>query len=937
MKARTPSSKSSSGTRRHSGWTTPGRASRSNKLEGGALTLKTDLAFRLGGFLAGTGTFGLEDEVVTFAANARASVKGLAEVSLDLERRPDGVIAGRAEIPVNPAHLKNFSGLVVVTFAGGVVDAVGTVHYATEKLSGDVTLLVTDAETAKTVAYQHLPPEAINASAKEAAGKSGGAAVPAAAGPKPGPRALAGWGTLTARFNDWLTGSALVIVDGAGHVTVVGKITPQARVEFPQTRVDSRLRIFSLDIHAAYGVPYVGDIFVFFSLSLDAVAKVTPLTLSRIEVVGTYSTDPKIFNNFSLSANLNVSALAALELDAKAGAGLEILHHEIKIGAGVTATAGVKAYLDATPIIGYRELADPELGKRGEFYIHGDMELAAQAFLALAGYLFVALETPWWSPVSDHTWRWPLGELEYQLPGELGFGAEVDYIFGSGKPPAISRKNVDFNSDRFAGDLMDDKVPKGGRGPQEKKGAWKEKQTAPPAPPPSPPKVLDSKGKRSRKDNTAVRNDGKAFADGVNAIDALRKRADATQLTPPELAAQLDAIRRRYGFTNLQAKPLGTAWEITASRGKLTLPKPVRIKVAPHAPGVPAGEVGTALRAGAPTAPPRPDPGGPSARVDREEPFDVEAPSGTEHHRLIMHPGPGGRAQLLVASRPVPLSQVLDYYAGRLDRLPHSGANPPVPRPHGWRENDQPRMQAEASITRLRRVPDREVRVDQPFVPGARDDLARLLHMFAVYDRPAQEGIEGAPAGGQQMSVRVVLRGGPGISPQGMAEVAPRTLVGPVRQEYALMTPDPRLAATPSSRGVVYVDPASPDEILARTWATGGTPQHATNTSHTEEQFRRWFDAQVAAQGPAFLARISAIELRSGFSACSACTDLLTGMLSKVRDAQPPAGRVLAAFYWDRLYTVPRRTPSSIQSTYRHHIKQLRDAGWVLYGPMPAE
>jgi len=158
-----------------------------NKLEGGALSLKTDLSFKLGGFLNGTGSFGLTDDVVTFAAHAQASVKGVANLAVDLERHPDGVIAGRAEIPV---QLKNFSGNFVLMFAGGLVDVTGTFKYTTEKLSGEVTLLITDAQTARTVAYQHLPPEAIDASARQAAGGSAVAAAPSSAGPKPGPRAV---------------------------------------------------------------------------------------------------------------------------------------------------------------------------------------------------------------------------------------------------------------------------------------------------------------------------------------------------------------------------------------------------------------------------------------------------------------------------------------------------------------------------------------------------------------------------------------------------------------------------------------------------------------------------------------------------------------------------------------------------------------------------
>lgn len=548
-----------------------------NKLEGGALSLKTDLAFKLGGFLNGKGSFGLTDDVVTFAAHADASVKGVANLAVDLERHPDGVIAGRAEIPV---QLKNFSGNFLLVFAGGLVDVTGTFKYTTEKLSGEVTLLITDAQTARTVAYQHLPPEAIDASARQAAGGSAVAAAPTSAGPKPGPRAVAGWGTLDVHYSEWLTGKALVVVDSQGHVTVTGKIAPPAKVEFKQTQLDFEKQIFKFEVRASYGLPYVGDVFLFAGVGLFAIAKISPLTISKIEIVGTYSTDPAIFNSFSLSANINISALAGLKLRAEGGLGIEILSHDIKIGAAVLATAGIRAYVDATPVIGYRELADPTAGRRGEFYIHGEAEIAAQPFLALGGELFVKLETPWWSPVSDHTWTWPLGELIYPLPGEIGVGVDVDYIFGSGKLPTISPKAVDFNSDRFMSDLMDDKVGHGGAEDVKKPGKWNERLQAPP-PPPAPPKLKDSKGPAKKRDDKPTKDKAKTWAGGMAALGQLKKRGDTQPYGAAEIDAALKALKTQYGFSVLQAKAVGDQWEIAASLGKDTLKKPLRIKRAP--------------------------------------------------------------------------------------------------------------------------------------------------------------------------------------------------------------------------------------------------------------------------------------------------------------------------------------------------------------------
>ena len=611
-----------------------------NKLDGGALSLKTDLAFTLGGFLKGTGSLGLSDEVVTFTAHADATVRGVANVALDLNRRADGVVEGKAEIPVT---LKNFSGNFVIAFAGGIVDASGTFRYTTEKLSGEVTLLITDAQTARTVAYQHLPPEAIDASARNAAGGSAVAAAPSSAGPKPGPRAVAGWGTLDVHYNDWLSGRAMVIVDSQGHVTVVGKISPPGKVEFPQTKLDYERKIFGFEVRAAYGIPVVGNVFLFAGVGLFAIAKISPLTLSKIEIVGTYSTDPAIFNSFSLSANLNISALAGVRLRAEGGVGIEIAEHDIKIGAALTATAGIRAYVDATPLIGYRELADPTAGRRGEFYIHGEAEIAAQPFLALAGELFVKLVTPWWSPAHDHTWTWPLGELMYPLPGEIGVGADVDYVFGSGKLPTISPKKVDFNADRFMSDLMDDNVPHGSAADVNKPGRWSERLQAPPAPP-AAPQVKDSKGPGKRKDDKPVKDAGKTWAAGMKAVGQLKQRGDTQPYVAAEIDAALKTIKSQHGFTVLQAKPVGDQWEIAATLGKDSLKKPMRIKRTAAGAAPP-----TAAAGAAPAAAAAGDKHPPATQARRQLQLDTDfSMAGTPHHlsvRLI-----AGRPQVMMAS-----------------------------------------------------------------------------------------------------------------------------------------------------------------------------------------------------------------------------------------------------------------------------------------------
>ena len=111
-----------------------------------------------------------------------------------------------------------------------------------------------------------------------------------------------------------------MIVDSAGHVTVVGEIVPEARKElFPQRDIIKPLP--KIEVRALYGVPLVGNLFVFANVGLEALAKFGPGTLYNIRILGTYSTDPQVLQNFSIAGTLNISAFAGLRLRAEGGAG----------------------------------------------------------------------------------------------------------------------------------------------------------------------------------------------------------------------------------------------------------------------------------------------------------------------------------------------------------------------------------------------------------------------------------------------------------------------------------------------------------------------------------------------------------------------------------------------------------------------------------------
>lgn len=442
-------------------------------------------------FNGSIGFQGRDDKITTFTGRLAVHAQGLAEGELELHRDTAGNVEGKATVDLDlPA---GFSGGVTVEWKDDAVTGEGRVGYAGEKLSGHVTLRLMDKEKATQLEEQKkAPPE----------GTEEPAAAPAEGKSKKGKKTkkkgkqefvVFGEGDLNFAFTEWLNGTAHVIVDPEGHVTIIGKITPQKEYElFPQKDYDKK--IFEVEPRLTYGLPVVGNIFIFANVSLRAFATIGPAKLYNIQVDGTYSTDPETMQSFSIQGTLKMSAAAGLKLRGEAGAGITIMRHSIKAGAGLTGIAGIRGYAEATPIIGYREKpAGDGTDKKGEFYIRGDVEIAAQPFLGLEGDLFIKLDSPWWSPAPDKTWSWPLGDVEYPIGGSVGVGASVDFVFGSGAWPKVEMKEVDFSAEKFMSDLYHDNTqPKSGAG-GDKKGAWKEKNQKAAEPPPKESATGDMK------------------------------------------------------------------------------------------------------------------------------------------------------------------------------------------------------------------------------------------------------------------------------------------------------------------------------------------------------------------------------------------------------------------------------------------------------------
>jgi hypothetical protein len=534
-----------------------------NKFENGKLTLGvTNLKVEVGGYVDALFNLALENNnKPKIDASADITIKGIVKGQLKLNNNEDKLV-GQVSLAVD---YKSFSGAALVKYnAEGTVDVEGKAAYNANKLSGEIQFVATDLDAA-------------NSFAKDAISAAGGKEnVQNAAAPAPVPvpkagkkqRALAATGQLGFNLTTWFAGTVNVVVDGKGAITVIGKIAPPAEIElFKQRDWDKQLIMF--EAKAYYGIPVVGNLNLFANISLHALAKLGPAKIYNIEILGTYSTDPDIQKNIQISGSINISAYAGLRLRAEGGAGIEIVSHDLKFGVGIQADVGVKAYADARPTIGYR---DP-----GVFYISGTLEMVAQPMLGLGGDFFIAIETPWWSPLSDDRWTWPLFSKEWPLTDPIGLSATVkDYALGSGVAPEIELKKPEFDPSKFMTSMVDKTLPDKSGGQGSGQGTFKEdgsvpKPTVPPKKP--EPKKVDAKpGKKGAppKGGKSGAPDPKAAKD-QDATKTLKSSLDALKSKAPYSKTELDkalaAIKGKVKGVSFTVQAQGEKWIITPSGG----------------------------------------------------------------------------------------------------------------------------------------------------------------------------------------------------------------------------------------------------------------------------------------------------------------------------------------------------------------------------------
>ncbi|GFO64335.1 eCIS core domain-containing protein [Geomonas paludis] len=548
-----------------------------NSFESGKLTLGVEgLKVEIGGFLDASVNLSVENvSKPKIDASATVDVKGIVKGELKLDNTK-GSLAGQLTLAVN--H-KSFSGMATVIYKpDGTVDIGGKAGYNADKLSGEVAFVATDMDSA-------------NRFAKDAIAAAGGKENIEATGPPPPvpapkpnnkTRAIAATGQLQFHLTQWFAGTVWVVVDGRGLLTVVSKIAPPGEIPlFPQKNFDRE--IVKFEAKAYYGIPVVGNLNLFANISLWALARLGPAKIYNIEILGTYSTDPEVQKFIQISASFNISAYAGLRLRAEGGAGVEIASHDLKFGIGIQVDVGLKAYADARPTIGYR---DP-----GVFYVGGTLDILAQPMLDLGGDFFIALETPWWSPISDHRWTWPLFSKQWPLSDPVGISAVVkEYVLGSGQVPEIELKKPEFDPSKFMTSMVDDNLPAKSGGKPSGSGSFKDDGSIPPPtiPPKKPaPKKPEAKptkkgakphaGTKSAKPDPKAAKDqdvAKMFQAAAKPLGGLRSGGPFTRAM---LDAELGKIKASVKGVSFDIQAKGDNWIVTPKAGGKSA-KPVQLK-----------------------------------------------------------------------------------------------------------------------------------------------------------------------------------------------------------------------------------------------------------------------------------------------------------------------------------------------------------------------
>jgi hypothetical protein len=351
----------------------------------------------------------VRDARVLFEAFADVEAKGVPKRPIEIERDRLGALSAHARLDgqLSPITGHKLFGQLETVFERGKFAATGRFSYVSDKIQGEIEVVLTELRAAREIARQRLGELAPSEPPTDDA---------------PNGLALTGAGLLDFQFNKWLRGHAEVIVDPDGYVTTLGRIEPDAQIEVFKRQ--SREKTIYDD--SGWGVTVVDIVPVpyWWGITLKAHAFVGPAMLGDIVIEGVFSTHPGVTRHFSIAGTLIIPGEVGADLDAYFKGGVPKLANA---GGEISASAKVRLHAGVRPRIGWdrpgRSNADDAVS--GRYFIDGEVFGGADVILGLRGGVTaqVAGKKASWKPL-HHTWR--LGRLRYRAGGKFILGDSHD-------------------------------------------------------------------------------------------------------------------------------------------------------------------------------------------------------------------------------------------------------------------------------------------------------------------------------------------------------------------------------------------------------------------------------------------------------------------------------------------------------------------------------
>jgi hypothetical protein len=414
------------------------------------------------GFIDAKGTFGFRKDDYYFDAAAEVNISDSVKGSIQLTKDSAG-ISGTGALNVD---IEKVSGSIQGQFMHGSLIIEGEVGYKSEKFQGKVFVVVAEASVADRIMYTKMglaPPK------KDMLGAKSLSDLNQEGKPKPKKKedmTVVGFGEVAIQFTDWLHAQGKVGMDSKGNITLLGEIGIPQPIELMEQKTKSK--IFEQGFKSpipGWSLGPLGGAFLFLKGSLELKGGFGPITLTEAKISGQYSTRPDIPTKLNITGGLNISAFGAIILGVDAGIGLEALGHEFKAGVYAKGMLSLQAYADALVNLGYEEQSVPG-GAQGETTLEGDFQAAAKVAFELSGGVFVELDAPLWSPLSDMRKNWEFFKREWTL-GEWAIGADLNWKVGSEEGPELKMKPAEFDGEKFYSDMSKEGSSKGADGGQK--------------------------------------------------------------------------------------------------------------------------------------------------------------------------------------------------------------------------------------------------------------------------------------------------------------------------------------------------------------------------------------------------------------------------------------------------------------------------------------